>query len=87
MDRKHIEKLKKISVQVADAHEHDCVCGFSPDFDFGTGKQLPQVHLSCEEFRKTFDECQVEEFDEEQDKIFAYVDGVKFYALAKKEVE
>jgi hypothetical protein len=88
MTKEKIEKLRRIAIDVAEGHQLGSVCGFSPDFEIFTGRQIPQVHLTYKEFCKTFDKCEAEDFDNgKMEKLFVMVDGVRFYALVEKEVE
>lgn len=89
MTKEKIEKLRKIAIEVAEAHNRTAgLCGFSPGYDFNTYKCTPSVHLDNEAFYETFDKDEFMPQDDECDRVRTVIDGVEFFTLVpRNEVE
>lgn len=84
MTRERIERLRDYAIAMAKEHEAGGFCSCDPCFNVNTLKEEPQVHILENEFCKTFANWEVEYHDEECDKLFVMVDGVKFFTLKDK---
>lgn len=87
MTKKEIEKLSRVAVEVAKAHDMGGVCGFHPGYNYCNDTHVPRVHLHSDVFCKTFDKAERGPYTEKYDEMFVTIDGVKFFSLLEKEVK
>ena len=89
MTREEVEKLKKLSVEVAEAHnKHGGLCGLNPYADLESGNlNTPCVHLIEEEFLGTFKKFETESRIDGGHNLCVFEDGVKIFTIAKEGVE
>lgn len=91
MNRKDIEKLKKLAVKVAEAHEKcDGLCGLHPYADWKNGKlDSPHIQLAEDAFFGNFKNYEVAGRGDAGYEVFVIEDGVKIFTTvdAEEEVE
>lgn len=86
---KDVEKLRQIAIDVAKSWDAGAI-GFTPDYDFEQGKNVPSVHLVNGLFCHLFDKAdKIEDFYLDgvpMKRLIVKVDGVRFYTVVEKEV-
>lgn len=78
MNKARIKWLRRIAIVVASEFEEGGLCGFRPEYNFETRKEKPRVHLTYDEFVKTFDKYEKLEGSNE---LFVNYKGVKFFTI------